>query len=209
MSATTANFLAVTSWQTCFRVGIAPQLSTRGLAALRKALEADDPRLVQGSTTTPPPLMSVEDWDCEAADAIGFACWQDPTRADKSVGDVAASFARVCFEADQALGEPARCRWFLNWWDDTPRPEAFPKLLAEVDQVLAERAAARALPAGQLMSTEDGDEYVATGQVDDAGEPLLVASACPADLRAEFMVPRDGIELRHGPLAYVGKTEEF
>ena len=31
----------------------------------------------------------------------------------------------MCYEVDQSMGEPAGCRWLLNWWDETPRPEAF------------------------------------------------------------------------------------
>lgn len=48
-------------------------------------------------------------------------------------------FARVCFEADQRLGEPAGCRWFLNWFDDTPRDQMRHELLTEVDRTLIER----------------------------------------------------------------------
>ena len=47
--------------------------------------------------------------------------------------------ARACFEADKVLGEPAACRWFLNWYDETPRPEMRTQLLAEVESVLAQR----------------------------------------------------------------------
>ena len=48
-------------------------------------------------------------------------------------------FARMCFEVDQRLGEPAGCRWFLNWFDETPRDEMRRELLAEVNVALAER----------------------------------------------------------------------
>ena len=56
-----------------------------------------------------------------------------------TVADVEEFFARVCFEADQALGEPAACRWFLNWFDETPRQEMCAQLLPEVDLALHER----------------------------------------------------------------------
>ena len=56
-----------------------------------------------------------------------------------TVGEVEEFFARVCFEADQRLGEPAACRWFLNWFDDTPREDILRELLAEVDAALAAR----------------------------------------------------------------------
>ena len=42
-------------------------------------------------------------------------------------------------EADTRLGEPAAVRYFLNWFDDTPRDEMRRQLLAEVNRALAER----------------------------------------------------------------------
>ncbi len=114
-----------------------PVLSTVGLMSLRDALRSDDPRLVQGATTTPPPLMCVQDWPVEACCALGYCGWQGD--ALHTVGEVEEHFAKCCFEADQRLGEPAACRWFLNWFDDTPRSEMRRELLAEVELALAER----------------------------------------------------------------------
>jgi hypothetical protein len=125
------------SWRIVWRDGFVPVLSTTGLTALRDALRGDDPRLVQGATTTPPPLMCVQDWPVEAADALGYCGWQG--EGLETVGQVEEYFARCCFEADQRLGEPAACRWFLNWYDDTPRDEVRRELLAEVELALAER----------------------------------------------------------------------
>lgn len=125
------------AWRLVWRRGLAPELSTAGLEALREALIADDPRLTQGSTTTPPPLMTVLDWPVEAACALGYCGWQGDGL--ETVGEVEEYFARVCFEADQRLGEPAACRRFLNWFDETPRDEMRRELLAEVEQTLAER----------------------------------------------------------------------
>ena len=128
------------SWQWVWRTGFAPVLSTAGLEALAEALRVDDPRLSQGSTTTPPPLMCVQDWPVEAACALGYCGWQG--EGLELVGDIGAYFGRVCSAADERLGEVAGCRWFLNWFDDTPRQECFPALLAEVEAELARRAAA-------------------------------------------------------------------
>lgn len=127
------------SWRLVWRNGFVPVLPTAGLIALREALERDDPRLTQGSTTTPPPLMCVQDWPIEAACALGYCGWQGEGR--DTVGEVEEFFAQVCFEADQRLGEPAACRWFLNWFDDTPRAAMRRELLAEVDYALAARRA--------------------------------------------------------------------
>lgn len=118
------------SWIKVWRRGFSKVLSTPGLAALRVALETNDPRLVQGATTSPPPLQCVKDWPVEAADAIGFCGWQGDGL--KTIIEVEEHFAKACFDADQLLGEPAECRFWLNWYDDSPRDEMRRELLAEV-----------------------------------------------------------------------------
>lgn len=128
------------SWQKVWRMGLAPLLSVEGLEALQGALQSDDPRLMQGATTTPPPLQCVQDWPVEAACALGFCGWQGDGL--ETVAEVEEYFARMCFEVDQRLGEPAACRWFLNWFDDTPRNEMRKLLLAEVQSELQRRGAA-------------------------------------------------------------------
>src|SRR6516164_5702838 len=117
------------SWRKVWRDGLAPLLSTPGLDSLGHALLCDDPRLLQGATTTPPPLPCVKDWPVEAACALGYCGW----RGDQleTVAEVEEFFARTCFETDQRLGEPAACRWFLNWFDETPRDEMRGLLVAE------------------------------------------------------------------------------
>jgi hypothetical protein len=128
------------SWRKVWREGVAPLLSTAGLEALQKALKNDDSRLLQGSTTTPPPLQCVQDWPVEAACALSFCGWQGDGL--ETVAEVEEFFARTCFEIDQRLGEPAACRWFLNWFDETPRDEMREQLLAEVQRALAQRRSA-------------------------------------------------------------------
>jgi hypothetical protein len=127
------------SWRKVWREGVAPLISTEGLEALARALEGDDPRLLQGATTTPPPLQCVQDWPVEAACAVGYCGWQGDGL--ETVAEVEEFFAKVCFEVDQQLGEPAACRWFLNWFDETPREEMRQLLLAEVKRELAQRLA--------------------------------------------------------------------
>ncbi|HEY7329013.1 MAG TPA: hypothetical protein VH592_15325 [Gemmataceae bacterium] len=128
------------SWRKVWREGVAPLLSTTGLEALQSALKNDDARLLQGSTTTPPPLQCVQDWPVEAACALGFCGWQGDGL--ETVAEVEEFFARTCFEIDQRLGEPAACRWFLNWFDETPRDQMREQLLAEVQRALAQRRSA-------------------------------------------------------------------
>jgi hypothetical protein len=127
------------SWRKVWREGLAPQISMAALVALRGGLMNDDPRLIQGATTTPPPLECVQDWEVEAACVLGYCGWQ----ADdlQTVAEVEEFFAQACYEADQRLGEPGVCRWFLNWYDDTPRDEMRRLLLAEVNRTLAQRNA--------------------------------------------------------------------
>src|SRR5437773_12426778 len=109
------------SWRKVWRDGLAPQLSLHALQALRQGLLADDPRLQQGATTSPPPLQCVQDWPVEKACALAYCGWQGDGR--ETVAEVEEFFARACAEADLLLGEPAACRWFLNWFDETPRDE--------------------------------------------------------------------------------------
>jgi hypothetical protein len=118
------------SWAEVLRAGFLPVLPIAGIDALIKALDSDDKRLTQGSTTTPPPLMCVQDWDVEAACALGFCGWK--SEGLRSVGEVEEFFARACFDADQRLGEAAACRWFLSWFDETPRQEMRRMLLIEL-----------------------------------------------------------------------------
>jgi hypothetical protein len=125
------------SWRKVWREGLVGLLSTRALEVLQRALLTNDARLMQGATTTPPPLQCVQDWPVEGACALGFCGWQG--EGLETVAEVEEFFARMCFEIDQRLGEPAGCRWFLNWFDETPRDEMRRELLTEVNLALAAR----------------------------------------------------------------------
>jgi hypothetical protein len=125
------------SWRKVWRDGLVPHLSTAGLEELERALAGDDRRLLQGATTTPPPLLCMLDWPVEAACVLGYCAWQGDGL--ETVAEVEEYFARLCFKADQALGEPAACRYFLNWYDETPRAQMRAELRDEVQQALAQR----------------------------------------------------------------------
>ncbi len=124
-------------WRRIWREGLAPQLSSAGLRALQSALFNDDIRLVQGVTCFPPPLDLLGKCAVGGACAIGFSGWQGDglTRIEQ----VDAYFVHVCDVADAALHEAAGCRYFLNWFDETPRAEMRRELLAEVNLALAMR----------------------------------------------------------------------
>jgi hypothetical protein len=128
----------IESWRFVWRKGFAPQLSTRALQVLLTALEVDDIRLTQGSTTTPPGLMCVGDWPVEACCVLAFCGWQG--EGIQTISKVEDFFARMCYEADELLGDRGGCRWFLNWYDDTPRSQMRSKLAEEVRLALALRS---------------------------------------------------------------------
>lgn len=125
------------SWRKVWREGLVPLLSTRSLEALRQGLLTDDTRLLQGATTDPPPLACVADWPAEGACAIGYCGWQG--EGLETVAEVEGFFSRMCFSIDQRVGEPGGCRWFLTWFDETPRDVMRRELLAEIALALSAR----------------------------------------------------------------------
>lgn len=131
------------SWRHAWRKGFAPLLDVMALRALKRGLEVDDERLCQGATTVPPPLNCTQEWACEAACAIGYCGWQG-CELD-TIGEVEEFFARMCFSADQLLGEPAGGKHFLNWYDETPREEMRRLLLEEVNLALEKHDAENTL----------------------------------------------------------------
>ena len=64
-----------------------------------------------------------------------------PTPADPAtVEEALAAHPQFCSALRLFLsGEPAGCRWFLNWYDETPRDDMRRMLLAEVNRALARR----------------------------------------------------------------------
>jgi hypothetical protein len=130
---------APTAWQHVWRVGLAPQLSTRGLQALHKALSWDDPRLLQGSTTSPPPLQCVSGWPVRGCCPLCYALLDGEEPGSITASRLEERFAQACYSADMLLGEPAAVRYFLNYVDETPRDVMRRQLLAEIERTLAQR----------------------------------------------------------------------
>lgn len=128
----------MTSWQYVWRKGVEPGLSDAALFALRAGLTNNDRGIIQGATTSPPPLECVRDWPVEGACMIGFCGWFG--EGLETVAEVEAFFCGVCVETDLRLDEPAACRWLLNWFDDTPRLEMIRELLAEVNLAIERRS---------------------------------------------------------------------
>jgi hypothetical protein len=124
-------------WRRTFRVGFAPLLSTEALRALEKALVGDDPALIQSATTDPPPLSHFDDFPPTAACAIGYGAWKGDGLA--TVGEVEKFFYLACCEADCAVGESSGSRYFLNWFDETPRDNMRAALLPEIRRAIGLR----------------------------------------------------------------------
>jgi hypothetical protein len=121
-------------WRRVWREGLAPHLSRAGLLALQPALLNDDPRLLQGTVSSPPPLDALRECVVNGACAISLCGWQG--EGLRSVGQVEEYFHGTCDAAAAALQEPAACRCFLTWYDDAPRAEMRRELLAEVKLAL-------------------------------------------------------------------------
>ncbi len=115
----------------------APLISTKALTALRRALEDDDVRLIQQRTTHPTALLENHHKPCGGACLLGFCGMAEGL---KTVEEVEGYFARMCFEIDQKMGEPAGVRWLLNFWDEEQREFAFCAILAAVCEELKGRA---------------------------------------------------------------------
>jgi hypothetical protein len=121
----------------CFHEGFVPQMATAELLAREAGLLADDAHLLQGATTSPPPIVSCLDWPLLACCPVTYGAWR--SRPLTTVADAEELFAQRCFEADNLLGEEAGCRHLLNWLDDSGRQEMRHQLLAEVRLALASR----------------------------------------------------------------------
>ena len=129
-------------WMKIWREGLAPLLTASELEALRLALAQDDRRLIQHATTAPPPTEIFHGDEVEGACALGYCGWKGDDL--RTVGEVEHFFIRTCTATDEALGEPAACRHFLNWFDETPRAEMRRQLFREVSRALNQRFAAAA-----------------------------------------------------------------
>lgn len=134
----------VQSWERTLREGFAPLIPDHALVSLRHDLVTGSPCLLQGATTQPPPLACVQDWPVEKACVVGRAAWhmlaqEKGPEEPVTVGEVECLFARLCFECDQRLGEPAGCRWLLNAWDEENPVLMKHQLLGVLDSILTER----------------------------------------------------------------------
>jgi hypothetical protein len=117
------------SWRKVWRNGVVPLVTVPQLQKLANALEHDFSSLIQGATTLPPPLQSYADWPCQGCCGLSYLGWNEERT---TVAEVEEFFARLCFDVDKRLGESAACRYFLNWFDETPQDEMRIKLAEEI-----------------------------------------------------------------------------
>lgn len=124
-------------WREVWREAIVPLLSTNSLVALRWGIMNNDHRLIRGTTVYPIPVSSNADETPVSACAIGYCGWQG--EGLNTVAEVEEFFARMCIEIDTRMNEPAGCRWWLNWFDSTPKEEVWREMLHEIDLALEGR----------------------------------------------------------------------
>ena len=130
------------AWKKVFREGLLPHIGEVELRTLRRLVIEDDHRLLQGATTTPPPLMCTSTWPVEAACPLTVCGWArlgGEELSEITVGEAEEQFAALCYNIDQTVGEPGGCRHLLNWWDEAPRDEARRELLGEINLALASK----------------------------------------------------------------------
>ena len=125
----------IQAWQKCWREGFAPLLSDEGLVELAKALRENDQKLIQGTTCIT--ADGHRKGDVIGACAISYAGW----KGDELTGwdEVEAFFSRCCWKVDQTFGMMGDCRYFLNWFDETPRDQMIEEFLDEIQKTIEKR----------------------------------------------------------------------
>lgn len=122
-----------------FREGLAPILSLEGLLALERAMETDDPRLLQGGTTEPPPFSFCADWKPARACLIALPYWLGDGL--ETLGEIEEAFARTCHEIHLRTGIINAAGELLTPYDTMPREEMIATFLPEVKAAIASRRA--------------------------------------------------------------------
>ena len=133
------------TWQEAFLRGVAPQFSARSLTAMLAALERDDRALIQNATVRPSPLSGLsQDVPCNHTCAIGYLAQTEYNLATNS--QVLDAFGLALYQADVYLGEVSAVRFFLNWYDDTPRDQMRAALAETIRGELDSRALRGSVP---------------------------------------------------------------
>jgi hypothetical protein len=123
------------TWQWAFERGIAPVLSTGSLEYLERLLAEDSPQLVQHVVALPA-QPELQDGPADAFCALGACGAAEGLETPRELCDF---FQSVFAEAGRRLGDVLAPRDFISFYDDTPREEMVPALLAVVRGVLSGR----------------------------------------------------------------------
>ena len=124
------------SWRRILRDGLLRSLTYADPQALRRGLVDDDPALLQGMMTIPPPLECLHDWQVEGADLLAYPAWR--ARGLVTVKEVEECAWALCSAIDARLGDGA-AKELLGWHDAAPRPDVRHTLLGEVERELMMR----------------------------------------------------------------------
>lgn len=114
------------AWRICWRKHVAPQLSTKGLRALFRALSSNDPTLVQCLIAAKSNRCYSPNAKPEVGCAIGYSLMKSGYRTCLSIHNRYAKFKNI-FD-------------FTSWFDYTPMDEVRAKLANEVEMTLLKRA---------------------------------------------------------------------
>jgi hypothetical protein len=112
-----------------FHAGIAHRLGLEGLIALRDALQADDPALLQNETVLPDINTHDRRETCTGACAIGLALWRGLEL--QTIGEVEYRFCSLAVAVDAQLGAGSCMRW-VQWFDELERNQMRRELLPQV-----------------------------------------------------------------------------
>jgi hypothetical protein len=125
-------------WKTVWHTGIAPELTLPGLKALRRALQENSKKLLQGRSYK----TSITRHGIFGTCPICYCDWQGSKDSElhtpKSLDEF---FLRVWLRSGIRAGQPEACDIFIDWWDLTEREEAVSALLDEVQKTITEREA--------------------------------------------------------------------
>lgn len=111
-------------------------MKTENLIAVRKAMLTDDYHLIQHKTWQPPTCSAYEDFPAAGACFTGYCDFATAP----SIKDISDEFERVHAEVDAGQYCPI-LSFFCEWYDRTPRKQAFKELLPLVDAELTKRGA--------------------------------------------------------------------
>lgn len=136
MSNQFAEQVGIESWRRVWRDGFVPSFvdvlgkerAALGVQLLHRALKGRDPAVRQGVTTFPGGSADLEGCSPEV-----YVAWVSTVSSSPKwscqAGD--AMFGALCVSCDGRVGMERACRFFMNWWDETPAHVAYPALAAE------------------------------------------------------------------------------